>query len=130
MAMNNNHKPANLPAAVRPALQELEPRSVRQATALDEIRAMHEDMQRMSQDLSAAYRELDSRGNRIELLETALQDSRTNERVYRRKLIRLASAMSMIGKLSEEATVIMQSVQEIEEVTAENEAGGTDGNNG
>lgn len=84
---NNNHKPSNLPAAVRPSLQEMEPRSVRQATALDEIRGMHEDVQRLTQDLSAAYREIDSRGNKIELLENELAKAQDGEKVYRRKLI-------------------------------------------
>lgn len=117
-----NLKPVNLPAAVRPSLQEMEPRSVRQATALDEIRTMHEDGQRMQQELHSCYRELDVRGNKIELLTDALKESRESEKVYRRKLIRLAAAMSMIGKLSEEAQAIMASAQELDEVAAENEA--------
>lgn len=128
--MNTNLKPANLPAAVRPSLQEMEPRSVRQATALDEIRTMHEDMQRMSQDLSTAYRELDARQNKIELLQGELAKAQDGEKVYRRKLIRMAAHQEQIGKVAqllfslvEQSVAIMKDAREIDDVTTEREAG-------
>lgn len=131
--MNSNQKPAMVPA-VRPSLQEMEPRSVRQATALDEIRTMHEDLQRMSQELSAAYREIDSRGNKIELLEAELAKAQDGEKVYRRKLIRMSANQEQIDKVAElltglvaQGVAVMRDAREIDDVATEREAGGTDG---
>lgn len=136
--MSNNHKPAILPATVRPSLHELEPRAVRQATALDEIRQMADDMQRMSQELSECYREIDARGNKIELLQNELNRSQDSEKVYRRKLIRLAAhqeqldaASQMFSRLCQNGSAIMADVREVNQVEEEREAaGGDDGRAG
>lgn len=129
----NNLKPTNLPTAVRPSLQEMEPRSVRQATALDEIRTMHEDLQRMSQELGGAYRELDARQNKIDLLQAELAKSQDGEKVYRRKLIRMAAHQEQIGKVAqllfslvEQSVAIMKDAREIDDVATEREAAGED----
>lgn len=128
----NNLKPVHLPAAVpavRPSLQEMEPRSVRQATALDEIRNMHDDLQRITQELGAAYREVDARGNKIELLEVELAKAQDGEKVYRRKLIRMAAHQEQIGKVAqmlyglvEQSVAIMKDAREIDDVATEREA--------
>lgn len=132
--MNHNLKPSNLPAAVRPSLQEMEPRSVRQATALEEVRGMHEDLQRMSQDLSTAYRELDARQAKIELLEAELAKAQDGEKVYRRKLIRMAAHQEQIGKVAQllyglvdQSVTIMKDAREIDDVATEREAAGGEG---
>jgi hypothetical protein len=94
----------------------------RHATTLAEIQQMTEDYRKMQMELATCYRENDAKMNKIELLETALMESRNGEKIYRRKLIRLAAAMEMIGRLSSEAEAIMKSAREIDEIETEKEA--------
>jgi hypothetical protein len=135
--MTNVLKPVTLPAT-RPSLQELEPRAQRQANALDDIRQMHEDLQQQSLELSKCYRELDARQNKIDLLTEELAKAQDSEKVYRRKLIRLAAHQEQVGKiaqllysLAEQSVAIMKDARELDDVATEREAatetGGTDG---
>lgn len=130
--MNNPHKPAILP--VRASLQDLEPRAHRQATALDEIRSMHDDLQQMAEKLSAAYRDIDAQQNMIELLKAELAKAQDAEKTYRRKLIRLAAHQEQYGKVGEFLTSlaaasagVMRDAREVDEVAAEREAAGGKG---
>lgn len=105
---------------MRPALPDIT--ANRHATTLAEIQQMTEDFRRMQSEVAGLHRDLDARDNKIDLLEKALSESRDGEKVYRRKLIRLAAAMSNIGLLSREAEAIMKDSREVDEVMTEAEA--------
>lgn len=110
--------------AVRPPLSQVDNTANRHATTLAEIQQMTDDYRRMQTQVAELQRALDQRDNKIDLLEAALSDSRSGEKIYRRKLIRLASAMEMMVRLGADAELIMRDAREVNEVAAEAEAKG------
>lgn len=91
----------------------------RHAQALAEIKQMHTDYQRMQADLLDARRRLDQQENMIALLKEERDKLRDDLQVSTRKLIRLAAAMSGIGRLTADAEEIMRSVQEWQDLDSE-----------
>lgn len=87
----------------------------RQAGAIDEIRmlhAEHEDLKRKSEEDRRTIQQLQ---DRCSMLIGELRTSQQEGKIYQRKLIRLASAMTNIGRMSQDAEEIMRSVQDWEE---------------
>ena len=93
----------------------------RHATTLSELKKMHEDFAAMQAQAASDARVIDRQQNRIDVLEQEVEHWRRDCSIYRRKLIRLAAAMDMIGKLSHEAEEIMRSAREFEEAQKEAE---------
>jgi septal ring factor EnvC (AmiA/AmiB activator) len=108
--------------AIRPAMPVADTAANRHAQTLAEIQQMTTDYRSMQLKVASYERDLDAKDNRIELLEAALLESRNGEKVYRRKLIRLAAAMEMMVRLGQDAEKIMRDAREIDEVAAEGEA--------
>lgn len=92
----------------------------RHATTLSEIKKLHEDFEAMRQENVNYGRVVDKLTNKCEVLAVEAERWRNDASLYHRKLIRLAAAMEMIGKLSTDAEAIMRSVQEIEDVAEAN----------
>ena len=91
----------------------------RHAATLSEIKKMHEDYAGMQRELFDARALIARQSNQIELLHTDSERWRHEASIYRRKLIRLAAAMDMMGKLAVDADAIMRSAKEFEEADRE-----------
>lgn len=87
----------------------------RHAQALADIQRMRSEYATMQGMLAAAESEIASLKHRNELLADDKEHYRQNAGVFQRKLIRLASAMSMMHKLSAEAEAIMRDSKDFEE---------------
>jgi hypothetical protein len=94
----------------------------RHAQTLEEIKAMSENYSNMQAICTEQIRKIDALQNKVDLLQVALDDSRHAERVYRHKLIRLASAMENISLLTTQAEGIMKDAREIDELATNAEA--------
>lgn len=91
----------------------------RQAVALDEIRQLHADYADLMAKADEDRRTIERQADRITLLVGDLRTAQQESKVYQRKLIRLASAMTNMSRLAADAEEIMRSVQEWEEETTE-----------
>lgn len=101
---------------VRPPLPDV---TDRHKTTLAELERMAADYRHMETTLAESRREIDKRDNKIDLLEEALREARENEAVYRRKLIRLATAMESMSRLAVDADKIMRDVADLDEAAKE-----------
>jgi len=104
-----------------PQIQPVSPMQ-RRADALAELQQLHADYAALQRKSDEDRRLIERYQDRCELLLEELRTSRQNERVVTRKLIRLASAMANIGKLSTEAEEIMRSTREWQDETPEEAA--------
>jgi hypothetical protein len=121
--MNQTTIPLRPPLPIRPPPVDPDAALQRHATALAEMQQLRDDYQTMLAEVTEARRTIDRLTNRTELLETSLSESRQGEKVYRRKLIRLASAMDLMTKLAADAEVIMRDAKEVNEAAVEEEIG-------
>lgn len=106
------------PAPERPPA----PVSQRHAAAFAELKAMETTYQQVAEENADLRRKLDAALNKAELLQNALDDERQHSRIYQRKLIRLAAAMSGIGALCADAEQIMRDAKEVTEAQEETAA--------
>lgn len=91
----------------------------RQAGAIDEIRQLHADYADLMRKTDEDRRTIDRQADRITLLVSDLRTAQQEAKIYQRKLIRLASAMTNMSRLAADADEIMRSVQDWEEETPE-----------
>lgn len=91
----------------------------RQANALDEIRQLHADHADLLRKTEEDRRTIERQQDRIILLNSDLRTAQQESKIYQRKLIRLASAMSSMSRLAQDADEIMRSVVDYEEETPE-----------
>jgi hypothetical protein len=82
----------------------------RQALALDEIRQLHAAYADLLRKTDEDRRTIDRQADRIALLVADLRTAQQEGKVWQRKLIRLASAMSSMSRLAQDADEIMRSV--------------------
>lgn len=91
----------------------------RQAGALAEVQRIHADNMVMLDKIEQDRRTIERLEDRCTLLNAELSKSQQEGKVYQRKLIRLAAAMSGIGRLTQDAVEIMRSCQEWQETEQE-----------
>jgi hypothetical protein len=91
----------------------------RQANALDEIRQLHADHADLLRKTEEDRRTMERQADRITLLVGDLRTSQQEAKVWQRKLIRLASAMTNMSRLAADADEIMRSVQDWVDETPE-----------
>lgn len=82
----------------------------RQANALDEIRQLHADHADLLRKTEEDRRTIERQQDRIILLNSDLRTAQQEAKIYQRKLIRLAGAMSSMSRLAQDADEIMRSV--------------------
>lgn len=113
---NTNPKPPAFPPMPR---QETAPISHRHAAAFAEIKAIEAAYESLQIRNAELEREIDKVVNQRDLLDAALRQERIDCKVYQRKLIRLATAMSGIGALTAEAEQIMRDVADFDKAAEE-----------
>lgn len=91
----------------------------RQAGAIEEIRQLHAAYADLLRKTAEDRRTIERQEDRIEMLITDLRTAQQESKVYQRKLIRLASAMTNMSRLAADADEIVRSVQDWQNETPE-----------
>jgi gas vesicle protein len=94
----------------------------RRAEALAELRTLHEEHAEQARIIEGQRKTIERLEDKVDLMQDSLTESRQNERVVTRKLIRLAAAMANMSTLAKVAEEIMHSVKEWHDETPEDGA--------
>lgn len=94
----------------------------RRALALAEINKMEKDLIAAQQEIVALKRSNDRCEDRIEILVRDRDEYRRAAKIYRDKLVELATSMANIGLMTIKAQEIMRTVEEMIEETPEETA--------
>jgi hypothetical protein len=95
----------------------------RHADALAEMQRLTEEHAALRQQAEEDYREKLRLQDQIEYLKDQLEIAQTNERVVTRKLVKLCTAFTVFGQLSELAQDVLRSTKEWEEETKHEDDG-------
>lgn len=117
-----------IPSAGRSMVEPVHITDQRHAQALSEVQKMRTDYTNMHMQLADAEREIVRLTNLAGLLEKDKEHYRCNAEVAERKLVRLATSIDAVGKMSDtigELTAVARSIvkdsKEFEEVLDESE---------
>ena len=102
-------------------VEHLEDTMNRQAGALAEVQRIHADNMRMHDLAERNRREIERLEYQCHFLKEELSKAQQEGKVYQRKLIRLADAMSGMSRLAQDGDEIVKSTQEWDEVIHESE---------
>lgn len=104
-------------------MEHLEDTMNRQAGALAEVQRIHADNMRMHDLAEQNRRAIERLEDQCAFLKEELSKSQQEGKVYQRKLIRLAAAMSGISRLAQDADEIVRSTKEWDQVLKESQEG-------